>query len=415
MRILYILGAYKPKPSANGICSENIINALKNNGHDVTVLANDVKYEKNDETGIFRVKPRLFISLVELGENYINKMSFIGKLILKIAKIMNKLQLLFMIPFWPSVSLSTIRRFRNRALKLHEQMHFDMVISVYTPIESLLAGFELKRRDPSIIFIPYFLDSLSGGYGPKLFSEEIIRKRGLKIEKKIFKIADKIVLMKSSKNHQIKYNSEYVSKMCFLDIPMLILRHDLQCKKKYGQKIKLLFVGSISYKIRNPQILIDALCVLDRDDIECEFIGRIDCMEHFKILQKKMGERLKFSGFIKHEDLEEKFCSADVLLNIGNSRPTMVPSKIFEYMSYEKAIISTFNIENEPSVNYLSNYPKALLLSGENNPYHNAQLINAFLNNNIYDSIDSKKLIDYYYLNIPDTFVKYVVNQGGNL
>lgn len=146
MKILYILGAYKPKPSANGICSENVIEALREAGHEVTILANDVKYGKEKDSGIYHVKQRLFLRLVEIGERCSQDDPVKSKVILKSAWILNKIQLLIMSPLWPRVSIITNRRFKNKALQLQKQMKFDMVISVYTPIEALLAGYEVKKK-----------------------------------------------------------------------------------------------------------------------------------------------------------------------------------------------------------------------------------------------------------------------------
>lgn len=232
----------------------------------------------------------------------------------------------------------------------------------------------------------------------------------MRIEKKIFELADKVVLMKSSMDHQKKYNMEYSSKMEFLDIPMLKLNKQPSQFKRDNSQIKFLFVGSIAYKIRNPQILIDALTALDREDIVCEFVGNIDCKECFGKLQEKMGDRLKFVGFMKHDELAGKFASADVLLNIGNLISTMVPSKIFEYMSYKKPIISTYSIKNEPSKKYLEKYPMALLLSGDKSAEANAKEIDNFINNSIHQKINSAELEEKFFLNMPKTFVEYIVD-----
>lgn len=231
MRFLYILGAYKPKASANGICSENIIEQLIKGGHSVTVISNAARgvpeYSvQPDGVEVYRVKQRLYLRLKEYGDA--KSGSVIGKVVLSVAFCINKLQLFFTAASWPVISYSTVNRFKKAALKLCEKEKFDAVISVYTPIESLLAGFEVKKKHPEIKFYPYFLDSLAFGYGPKYFGKEKTFSRGIAIEKKIFPSADKIILMKSSEDQQKKYNSEFSDKLCFLDIPMLKQCNTLQ-------------------------------------------------------------------------------------------------------------------------------------------------------------------------------------------
>ena len=335
--------------------------------------------------------------------------SVIGKVVLSVAFCINKLQLFFTAASWPVISYSTVNRFKKAALKLCEKEKFDAVISVYTPIESLLAGFEVKKKHPEIKFYPYFLDSLAFGYGPKYFGKEKTFSRGIAIEKKIFPSADKIILMKSSEDQQKKYNSEFSDKLCFLDIPMLKQCNTLQAKTvKSPDKIKLLFVGSISSAVRNPSPLVSALAKTKNERLYCEFVGNIDCPQKFETLKKAFGERLTFSAFMPHEQLCRKLNEANVLLNIGNLVSTMVPSKIFEYMSYGKPIISTYEIDNEPSAEYLRSYPCALLLDGRNAPEENALKIEEFIENSVGKHTDFDELKKKFILNTPEEFVRAI-------
>lgn len=413
-KVLFILGAYYPRYSANGLCSKNVIEELSEKGYSVTVLANDskeLKLIKNEEEipNFVRVKPRLFIRLKEWSEMHGKSKPRCSRLVLSFAKFLNKIKLLMMAPFWPKVSFFANYRFKETALNLQQQIGFDAVISVYTPIEALLAGYAVKKRYPEVLFFPYFLDSLSGGCGPKYFSKKTIIKRNLKVERKVFKRADKVVLMESSKAHQTNYNREFLEKLCFLDIPML---KDVKSFNKKGKRsqnvIKLLFVGSISKNVRSPKTLVDTLMQLNRTDIKCEFVGQIDCLEMFVNLKKKMGRRLIFSDFIKHDGLKNKLNEATILINIGNNIETMVPSKIFEYMSYGKPIISTFDIENEPSKKYLEKYPLALLLSKNNGAKENAKSLSKFIDLNRGKLVEFSEVKEKFKFNTPQAFEEMI-------
>lgn len=410
MKILFILGAYKPRASANGLCAANVVDYLKSQGHSITVLSNKHidgdSYENENGVEIYRVKQRLFFRIKEYISLNSNKRPLTCKILYGLANVLNKLQLFFMSLFWPIVSPMTNRIFRNTALTLQKKNDYDVVVSIYTPIEALLAGYEVKKSFPSVKFIPYFLDSLSGGYGPKIFSKKSIIKRGLKIEKKLYSLADSIFLMKSSEEHQLKYNDQYDAKMRFLDIPMFLSKSEnkLLNGDKPRPLCKMLFVGSISSKIRNPKTLIDALLQVELQNFVCEFIGNIDCIDEFSVLKVRMGERLIFTGFMDHNKLEEKIAEADILLNIGNLIPNMVPSKIFEYMSYLKPIISTYDISNEPSATYLRQYPLALLLSKDTPPKENAEKIAHFIRETHNAQLEYSMLEKQFYLNTPKAF-----------
>jgi|GEM_PF-653743 conserved hypothetical protein len=415
MKILYILGAYKPRASANGLCSDNIIKNLSLNGHSVTVLANKMHgvldgEVNNEGIQIFRVRQRLSIRLKEWGDINCSGHPVRRKLTIFLAKAINKLQLFFSIAFWPTISILTNFRFKRKAIKLQKEIGYNMVISVYTPIESLKAGYNLKKKYPEITYIAYFLDALSGGYGPKIFSNKTIRRRGMRVEDKIFSVADKIILMKSSKNFYERFQEKYLSKMYFLDIPMLLKQEVKEANKiRQNNVYKLLYVGSINLKIRNPYTLINILSVLDREDISCEFVGTIDCMWMFDDLKKKMGERLIFSPFMPHGELKKKFEEADFLVNIGNSITTMVPSKIFEYMSYGKPIIATYDIVEEPSKKYLESYPEALLLFGKNRAEENVRLLGEFIEQS-HEIVFFETIKSIFKLNLPQTFTDCIMS-----
>jgi hypothetical protein len=105
-------------------------------------------------------------------------------------------------------------------------------------------------------------------------------------------------------------------------------------------------------------------------------------------------------------ELTEKIAEADVLVNIGNLVSTMVPSKIFEYMSYGKPIISTFDIENEPSAEYLCNYPLSILLDGKSSPEENAAKLRKFMVYSVGKTVKLESLYEVFYHNTPDAFVE---------
>lgn len=405
MKILYILGAYKPRASANGICSDNVLHELVEQGNEVTVIANRMydypKYSEEDGLKIYRVRPRFSYWLSDWGKCHKNKFA------IKAAALMNKIKLIATNFTWPVVAPLYTYRFYKKAVGLHKKEKFDKVIVVYAPVDSLLAGYKLKKRFPEIKFYPYFLDSLSGGYGPKVFSKDKIINRGLKIENKVFPLAEKVFVMQSSQEHHMKYNEKYKDKLCFLDIPSL-KKMNAEHKKSDGSEIKCVFVGSLLANIRNPQTFITAVEQVKNEKVFYEFVGVGDCKAMFSRLSELVGNRLVFTGFMAHDKLKKKYSEADFLINIGNSVSTMVPSKVFEYMSYGKPIISTYDIEDEPSKKYLEKYPLALLLSGETSPEENAKKIESFINENLGKTVAFEDLTEMFYLNTPEAFVAEV-------
>lgn len=414
--ILFILGMYHPQYSANGVSCKKVIDECIREGYSVSCVVNDYAGEKKEDVidgaNVYRIKHRLYDRVIQWCGRNTDK-AYVG-LVRKFAFVANKLKLIITSPTWPIVSPLYSYRFYKKAKELVEKEEFDAIVSIYTPVDALLGGYFIKKKFPEIKYIQYFLDSLSGGYGPKQFSKERTIKRGLRIESKVFEEADKIVLMKSSEEHQMKYNSRFCDKFIFLDIPMLSEPEEIIEESNQDATVKLLFVGSLSANVRNPETLITALENIGNDNISCEFVGNITCKDKFNNLKKLYGDRLILTDFINHDDLLEKIAQADILINVGNLISTMVPSKIFEYMSYGKPIISTFDIENEPSKKYLEKYPLALLLSKNDCAGDNAQKIQEFIKDTAKKRVVFEEVENVFRLNTPKAFIDNVLRNGLN-
>lgn len=423
MKILFMLGMYKPKPSANGICADKVMRSFVENGDSVTCIVNgeysSPKYETIDGINIRRIKPRLSYRLRELSEN--KKTKWYAQVLSMISIIINKIKSLIMVFFWPLISLGYTYRFYKKAKQEHEKENFDILVSIYTPIDALIGGYLLKKKYPSIKFVPYFLDSLSGGYGPKCFSTNMVIKNGQKWERKLLKNADLIIAMKSSEKHHIKYNKKnyFFRKMIFLDIPLVnkskITLSGLNILDR--SKINIVFIGSIPYPVRSPKYILEVLEEVNNDKFHITFVGENNCPNVFEKSKSVLGEKLTLYNRVSYCKAQEIMMEADILINLGNNKSSMVPSKIFEYMSLGKPIISTYCIDDEPSITYLEKYPLALLLDERNEDiFSAAKKTELFIKENMYRQIPYNLVEDKFKLNTPKAFVKEVeklFNLGG--
>ena len=125
---------------------------------------------------------------------------------------------------WPWTDPVYTYKVYSKALELSKNIEFDMIIAVHMPLSSVIVGNKLKKKYPSTKFIPYFLDSLSGGRALKQMSMQWNLNKKLAWERRLLGNADKIIVMESSRLHHEKYNksSNFYSKIKYLDIPLLI-------------------------------------------------------------------------------------------------------------------------------------------------------------------------------------------------
>lgn len=412
--ILVLVGE---KQSANGICADAIMKEFYTKGYKVVCITNQEHSSKttenNTEIMINRIKPRLSYRL----RTWSNQNSgIIAKIVSKLSFVLNKFKLILSIPTSQLISPSYIFRFYKGAKELYEGERFDCIISIYTQIDTVIAGYFISKKYPEVKFVPYFLDSLSGGYGPKVFSKDWVLKRGLKWEKILLKRADKIIVMKSSQKHHEKYSrfQEHYSKMRFLDIPLLTLDNLELVNNSTSildqNKINLVYLGSIPYNIRNPKYMLEIFKRLNIKNCTLTIIGTNTCPDIIRKAQEESTKnKINVISSIPHEEAKVVLKNADILINIGNNISSMVPSKIFEYMSFGKPIISTFPIDDEPSIPYLKNYPLSLLLKEDWNQLDEDVLkVENFIKSCKGEKVDFNKLKRLMHNNTPQAFVEEI-------
>ena len=128
----------------------------------------------------------------------------------------------------------------------------------------------------------------------------------------------------------------------------------------------------------------------------------------FRLTNELNASNITVSGPIDRDILMKEYEEADCLLNIGNTMVDQMPSKIFEYMSYGKPIISTYRIENDTSKEIVEKYPAALCIDERTENFDNvAKQIEIFLSRKS-PNIDFNILKNIYPEYLPETFVDIV-------
>lgn len=406
MKILFIVTELN---SANGICSQAVMCELIKQGHSVYCVTNSEHIPPSDLDGIkySLVRPRLVYRLFQKANLSSN---LLIKLIWQfIATVLNKLKLLLSIPTWPLISPSYTGRIYKISQKICEDENVDVVIPVYSQIDTVITAEKIKKRYPSIRYIPYFLDSLSGGYGPKCFSKKWVIHRGLKWEQRLLVNADKIIMMQSSREHHRKYSRDksYYERILYLDLPLLTI-----FPKSYrnidwlpNDKINLLYIGTIPVHIRNPKYFLEVFNAIPNSNFRLTIVGTSTCPAILEEACRGDG-RIFLRPSVSHTEAVAAMQTADILVNFGNNKSSMTPSKIFEYMSAQKPIISTAPIIDEPSLPYLKNYPCSLVINEYCETKASVAIrLQEFIKKNKGIKIDATKLKEKSYLNTPQAFV----------
>ncbi|KPB05739.1 hypothetical protein [Bacillus sp. CHD6a] len=404
-KILIITDLYYPKASANGVIVRQVALALKKNGYEVHIVSykniNELSMETIDDIRIFRTQPRLFFMLRQFGEENIDRK--IGRLAYKFGMFLNKLKRTIYYPRFPLSSISFIYRYFRLIEKLHREHKYSLVISIFHPFESFVAGAMLKKKIPDLKFILYAFDSLSNVQGTKFVSTKTRDKKGWFWERKLYKYPDKIYNMKSHTNH---YNQErydiFRNKMEFLDIPLFQKTYQVKQKDVFDKSnINWVYAGSFDYEKRNPVYLIKLFLDVNEDkNSRMHFYSRGNCEEYIIKHSKLSNNQIVRHGFVNEDTFYDVIYNADVLVNIG-VKSDAISGKIFQYISTGRKIIHIYESEDEPCLEYLKNYPYALLINTNDDYQSNINKTREFINKTV-KPLNLNKIAEMFNTNTPE-------------
>ena len=400
-KILFLAGRYYPKASPNSICIRNIIDSLPKEEYEVSIICYKDGLDEIDSRRVYKISRGVIQSVLYKLEN---SQSASSKKMMSVFNYLSKVKQVPFYPVWPWTDpIFTLKEYIT-ARKLHKVEHFDIIVSAYVPLSSVIVGHALKRFDPDVMFVAYFLDSLTGGAVPRFIKPEKFEKKAKKWERILLGNADRIIFMNASRQHHddIYSKSSLYSRITYLDLPVL---RKTQPYEKTDDQALIVYVGSLTPSVRSPEYFLKVFSLVPDPTWKLLFVGDNSCA----ILNEyaRRDKRITVLGRCSHKEALAYEQRATVLLNIGNNNPNLTPSKVLEYISFGKKIVSTYPIDNESSLSYLRKYPLACLLDERCPECDAAKALSEFVSLPT-KGIQYPSLKQMYYMNTPEAFIQII-------
>lgn len=403
-RILFIMGGYYPETTPNGVCVKAISNELLRDGYEVHILTQDDGVDiEIDGVSVHYIPKNLFLKMRKFGEQ---NPTGIGKLCYKTAMLLNKIQKLFMFPWFPLNHPITLRKYYSRAQQLQKQYGFDKVIGVYLPLESTLATLKFKRNYPTIQTAIYVSDSLIYLSGTKYLPTWLAEKFKWRLEKRVYEGVDKVFNIRC---HEVHHNDAkydiYRDKMVFLDTPLFEpaeLPADFEPMFDKN-KIQWSYMGTMFDGYREPYYMARLVeAIENKFDVQIQFYTRGSCESWLAEKEKKLPGHYAQHGYVDNSLTPLIYANSDFLINIGVNTTTMISSKIFLYMAYGKPIIHFYYQDDDVCNSYLQKYPGSCLVQMKDELFEeNKNKLCIFINDNLGKKYDSKMVTNLFYENTP--------------
>jgi len=366
-KIIFILSGYNPDYSAVGLCVKNLIDVLEHSNEVIVISEKTLSSQINQldcKSKVFFVESKLqkyknILKQKIVGLNGIKKLAYLVALIF--VKIIGYLKThLSKI----NVNNDLVNKFTNKISTLIEKN--DILIPVCLPFESILSSVNIKKKSPNIRVYPILFDKFSENINlhRNKLNYRIKRRVHLWLEKSILAQCNGIFYMDSWTNHIHNYHRELNKDMLYkLEHPLIKSPAIQNTNRFFDGDISVTYAGALYKKIRSPKYIVNLFSEVHsyNSNIKLDFYSKGDCNSYLSRKSKKNGS-LNSHGEVTKKSADIAIMSSRVLLSIGNSDITQLPSKIFEYISTGKPIIHTFKDIKDPVIKILSKYRHVLLL-----------------------------------------------------
>ncbi len=293
---------------------------------------------------------------------------------------------------WPDHACVWIGFAARKAHKLLETQRYDVIVSVSNPFSSHVAAL-LARSCKGAQRVPWLCDI---GDPFSLTSDEPANNLSLygrlnpKVERYVLNQSHAITVTTPTTADLYGNSFPEIAPKIHVIGPLLSIAMQPAVAKPtpYKTRRHLVFSGMLLKTTRNPRPLLRLFRLLLKEpefsDLELHFYGRIGgCRDEFDGYRDLLNQRLHLHGQVPRETAIAAMQQAHALVNLGNTNPYQLPSKLVEYVSVGKPIINFATHENDASKKFLTDYPSTLSLSFANlsRPSPNYRQLISFLRN----------------------------------
>lgn len=158
----------------------------------------------------------------------------------------------------------------------------------------------------------------------------------------------------------------YLTKIEPMKFPKLVHTVEENHTWNAPNKLSLLYMGTVSGQWQNIDVLAElqkCMELMAGTPVKFNLCGSV-AQEDIERLDK-IG--IVYTGYLGQKDLAEEMDRADVLINVGNTKPysNQLRSKIVDYVATGRPILNITQFDECPTASFLEPYPLKLVVSRE--------------------------------------------------
>lgn len=381
MKILFVTDKYYPKPLANAVCVQSVIDCLSERGVEVDVLAfkdSGVDLPKSYHGArVEGIVPSIEFRLSYYGRS--GGHGALGKAAFHAGSGLSKIKKIIYLPWFPMNSFIFPHRLKNRISRLYEENNYDAVVTAMAPFDGAMAGYLFSKAYPESNWIVYALDTIENMSFPFLPRNLV---EGRFWFSRFVKQSDLCIVMRSRMDwYESRGYCDMAKNLQTSDIPLLIKKGEVATAEDYdfgdGDE-HWVYAGSLNPPHYRYDDLIRYFNSLPQDkERVLHFYSGGNGFEALKDIAAVSGGTIRCHDYVPHGELERILSSADVLVSMKYS--DQISAKIFEYMSYGKPVLHVSGAFNDPDIRYLSRYGRGLVLDSKDPDSLNKEKLTAWI------------------------------------
>lgn len=382
MKIIFLTSSYYPFFSAIGRCINNVVDELKKE-NEVIVISNmttnnldkAVDYEGHK---IVRVRTKSMISRDKLLSQKNNNI---------IVKLRKKAKLYYLrVQGYLNAILSTQTIEKPLIKEYFDALscfnNIDLIIPTCYPFEAVMAAQKYKDKiNSKVQIIPFLFDKFADS--PTLhrnkYNQKVKYKYNLLLEEQMIKSSNRVLYVDSWIQKMKKYFSQYDEKLIHVEHPLIIdhftgiATGDEADNDGY---INVTYTGVLDKAVRPPTITLNIISKIIEKNNKFRFHFYVlgNAVDEVNYIAKKYPENIINHGQVESNFAFLKIKQSDILLSIGNTDTTLIPSKIFEYMSSGKPIIHFYHSDDDRVISMLKDYELGFCIK-QNKEISNSEIL----------------------------------------
>ena len=320
-----LCGVFYPKPSPTGLCVQRFVSLLSDSYDiDVVCISSSAVPTEIEENGV-RIHALLGKRMQMERNGSVLKCAAahaIGAAQIKTSVLGN-------LSWFYEQSLELLKQ-------LHQKNPVDAVFSVCSPFAAHCAAKEFVKDNPNVRWCAYTVDpdASDGRIRPFCYSTE----RLSAYECGICDCADTLLLSEEV------YATRNDLRNCNADcrrLPYLLPTfpdNPIPERNPSNKYINCVYAGRFYSKIRNPEQMLTTFHAVSNPNLRLHLYST-GCEDVVKRFAAK-DSRILLHATVSSEEIRKIYQEADFLVNVENSLPEFMPSKLFEYIAACRPIIS---------------------------------------------------------------------------